>query len=213
NLLCRNCGWGSLGDNDIDLESDELSSDFAVAFVASLRPANLDCDGSVLDPAKLAHALHKGGDPSALCRRYGAAHEPDGRELCRLLRDAPRAATRLPHYRAWLKIFVARCSLPCDPSGWGSFMQWRMITTLQSRGLCLLQARPERPRRSRAAEQRNELAPSDSDRHVALPSEGCLVKGTISHRKRAVFTRSQAAECRCAARPQCCRRRQQNRLR
>src|SRR6516165_12079567 len=38
-LLCRNCGWGSLGDNDIDLESDELCSDFAVAFVASLRPS------------------------------------------------------------------------------------------------------------------------------------------------------------------------------
>src|SRR5262249_22710306 len=86
NLLCRNCGWGSLGDNDIDLESDELCSDFAVAFVASLRPANLDCDGSVLDPAKLAQSLHKGGDPSALCRRCGAAHEPDSRELYRLLR-------------------------------------------------------------------------------------------------------------------------------
>src|SRR6516165_8966584 len=85
-LLCRNCGWGSLGDNDIDLESDELCSDFAVAFVASLRPANLDCDGSVLDPAKLAQSLHKGGDPSALCRRCGAAHEPDSRELYRLLR-------------------------------------------------------------------------------------------------------------------------------
>src|SRR6516165_7109260 len=86
-LLCRNCGWGSLGDNDIDLESDELCSDFAVAFVASLRPANLDCVGSVLDPAKLAQSLHKGGDPSALCRRCGAAHEPDSRELYRLLRD------------------------------------------------------------------------------------------------------------------------------
>src|SRR6516165_561930 len=84
---------GSPSDNDIDLESDELSSDFAVAFVASLRPANLDCDGSVFDPAKLAQSLHKGGDPSALCRRYSAAYEPDGRELCRLLcarRKRPR---------------------------------------------------------------------------------------------------------------------------
>src|SRR6516165_7041303 len=94
-LFCRNCGRGSLGDNDIDLESDELSSDFAEAFVASLRPANLDCDGSVLDPAKLAHSLHKGGDPSALCRRYSAAYEPDGRELCRLL----RAHREWPHHR------------------------------------------------------------------------------------------------------------------
>jgi hypothetical protein len=35
---------------------------------------------------------------------------------------------------------------------------------------------------------------------VALPCEGFLVKGTISRRKRAVFTRSRAAGCRCAAR-------------
>jgi hypothetical protein len=38
-----------------------------------------------------------------------------------------------------------------------------------------------------ATERGNHFPPSDSDRHVALPSEGCLVKGTISHRKRAVF--------------------------
>src|SRR6516164_4307869 len=28
---------------------------------------------------------------------------------------APRAATLLPRRRAWLRIFVVRCSLPCDP--------------------------------------------------------------------------------------------------
>src|SRR5262245_36671652 len=36
-------------------------------------------------------------------------------------------------------------------------MQWRDDTTLQSCGLCLLQARRERPRR-RTAEQRDEFA-------------------------------------------------------
>src|SRR4029450_11664 len=65
----------------------------------------------------------------------------------------------------------------------------------------LLRARRERPPH-RAAERSYQFPPSDSDRHVALPAEGCLVKGTISHRKRAVFTRSRAG-CRCAARPQC----------
>src|SRR5262249_22051830 len=28
---------------------------------------------------------------------------------------APRAATMPPRRRAWLRIFVVRCSLPCDP--------------------------------------------------------------------------------------------------
>src|SRR5262245_8979791 len=32
----------------------------------------------------------------------------------------------LPRRRAWLRIFGVRYSLPCDPSGWGSFMQWRI---------------------------------------------------------------------------------------
>src|SRR5262249_13599429 len=40
---------------------------------------------------------------------------------------APRAATP-PHRRqAWLGIFVVGCSLPCDPPGWGSFMQSGII--------------------------------------------------------------------------------------
>src|SRR5262249_14154953 len=61
----------------------------------------------------------------------------------------------------------------------------------------LLRARRERPRRGRAAEQRDEIAPSNGDRHVDLPSEGSLVKRTISHRKRAVFTRPSTAGSRC----------------
>src|SRR5262249_39325429 len=37
----------------------------------------------------------------------------------------PRAATQPLRRRVWLRIFVVRCSLPCDPSGWGSSKQWR----------------------------------------------------------------------------------------
>src|SRR5262245_26374622 len=51
----------------------------------------------------------------------------------------------------------------------------------------LLRARRERPRRRHAAERSYHFPPSDSDRHVALPCEGWLVKATISRRKRAVF--------------------------
>jgi hypothetical protein len=58
--------------------------------------------GSVLDPAKLAQSLHKGGDPNALCRRYGATHEPDGRQLSRLL----RARSYWPR-----QIFVVLCAM------------------------------------------------------------------------------------------------------
>src|SRR5262249_41886902 len=50
---------------------------------------------------------------------------------------APRGATPPRRRATWLRIFVVRCSLPCDPSGWGSFMQWKDDTTLSSRGLGL----------------------------------------------------------------------------
>src|SRR5262249_28931987 len=52
----------------------------------------------------------------------------------------------------------------------------------------LLRVRRERPRGRRAAERSYHFPPSDSNRHVALPCEGWLVKATISRRKRAVFT-------------------------
>ena len=54
---------------------------------------------------------------------------------CRLVGRACRERPRwLPRRRAWLRIFVVRCGLPCDPSDWGSFTQWRDDTTLPSRG-------------------------------------------------------------------------------
>src|SRR5262249_6820672 len=44
----------------------------------------------------------------------------------------------------------------------------------------LLRMRRERPRRCGAAKRSYQFPPSDSDRHVALPCEGWLVKATIS---------------------------------
>src|SRR5262249_55295464 len=55
-----------LSKNDTDVEANELSRDFGVAFAAPFRPAILDHEGRALDPAELTHALHKGGDPRAL---------------------------------------------------------------------------------------------------------------------------------------------------
>src|SRR5262249_15591648 len=64
----------------------------------------------------------------------------------------------------------------------------------------LLRVRRERPRSHRAAERGYQFPPSDSDRHVALPCEGWLVKATISRRKRAVL-RSGTTGCDRAPRP------------
>lgn len=52
-LLCRD-GRVSSGDNDIDLEPDELGRDLGIALVASLRPAILNCEGATFDPAEFA---------------------------------------------------------------------------------------------------------------------------------------------------------------
>src|SRR5262249_58142387 len=67
--------------------------------------------------------------------RRGWVPKPRHGRLCRPAAPAPRAATRPPRRREeWLRILVVGCSLPCDPSGWGSFMQWRDDTTLPSGG-------------------------------------------------------------------------------
>ena len=72
-MLCRDRCFGSPGENDVDVEPDQLGRDFREALGASLAPAVLDHDGAALDPAKLAQPLQKGGDPCALaCRRAAA---------------------------------------------------------------------------------------------------------------------------------------------
>src|SRR5262249_6773276 len=48
---------------------------------------------------------------------------------------APRAATWPPRRRAWLRIFVVRCSLPCDPPVGGHSCYGGMIHRFHCGGL------------------------------------------------------------------------------
>src|SRR5262249_10487399 len=54
--------------------------------VASLCPAILDGDGSILDPTEFAQPLHKSVGRRPLKRRVNCSLEPDGWQLRRLLR-------------------------------------------------------------------------------------------------------------------------------
>src|SRR5262249_59296764 len=90
-LLCCDGGWRSPCDNGVDLELDEFGCDLCETLIAPLRPANLDRDGAVLDPAEFAQSAHKSSNTLAFGRSRGCALESDGRQLRRLLR-APRAA-------------------------------------------------------------------------------------------------------------------------
>src|SRR5262249_35237627 len=112
-LLCRENHWDCICDNNIDFESDELGREHGGAIAASLRPAILDDEVATFDPAEYAQPLQKSSDPMAMGRKRTRAQEPDGRWLRRLLR--PRRRRPRGRREAWLRIFVVRCSLPCDP--------------------------------------------------------------------------------------------------
>src|SRR5262249_59349656 len=77
-LLCRD-HRGSRGDNEIDLQPDQLGCDLGEGFGASLRPADLDRDGMALDPAEFAQSLHKGVKPWSSISKCWRAQETDGR--------------------------------------------------------------------------------------------------------------------------------------
>src|SRR5262249_60393430 len=62
---------GSRCDDDIDLEPDELGRNLSKTLGASLRPAILDRNGPILDPAEFAQPLHEGSDPKAHRRWRG----------------------------------------------------------------------------------------------------------------------------------------------
>ena len=85
-LLCREGCGGCHCDNDIDLEPDELGRDFCVALIAALCPAILNREVATVDPSEFAEPLNKSSNPLALNRRRRSAHEPNGRQLARLLR-------------------------------------------------------------------------------------------------------------------------------
>src|SRR5262249_48743099 len=56
-LLCSDSGWSCRRNNEIDLEPDELGRDLSETLGASLSPAILNGDGSILDPTEFAQPL------------------------------------------------------------------------------------------------------------------------------------------------------------
>ena len=73
----------------------------------------LDLDIAVLGPAERLETLAKCNDPS---QHFGIIlgvwmQECDAPHALALL----RAPGKRPRRQAWLRIFVVRCSLPCDP--------------------------------------------------------------------------------------------------
>src|SRR5262245_639327 len=83
-------------DNDIDVESDELSEDFGRAVAASFSPAIENAHVATFDPAKLAQPLHESIGPLPLSRSRVRAEKSDRGQSCRLLRprrERPRGCT------------------------------------------------------------------------------------------------------------------------
>src|SRR5262249_22795094 len=75
----------SIGNNDIDLASDELAHGIDKA-LASLRKAIFDGDSTVFDPAELAQPLNQSGEPQAMRCRGARDKESEGRHYCWVLR-------------------------------------------------------------------------------------------------------------------------------
>src|SRR5262245_13581630 len=84
-LLGRDDRRGCIGDNDIDLEPDELRRDLRHVLAAAFRPAILDRDGAAFDPPELAQPLHESGNPSVHGQRRAGTQKPDGWQSSSLL--------------------------------------------------------------------------------------------------------------------------------
>src|SRR5262249_50849484 len=76
----------SRGDDNVDVEPNELSREFGIALAAALRISIFNRKIATFDPAELAQPLHKSGDPLAFGRRGCGPQVPDGRQLSLLLR-------------------------------------------------------------------------------------------------------------------------------
>src|SRR5262249_32485251 len=79
-LLCRNDGRGSRGDDNIDVEPNELGRKFGKALAASLRIPGFDRNIATFDPTEFAQPLHKSGDSLTLSRGRIRAQVSDGRQ-------------------------------------------------------------------------------------------------------------------------------------
>src|SRR5262249_46851257 len=73
-------------DNDIDVESDELSEDFGRALAAPFSPAIENAHVATFDPAELAQPLDESIGPLLLSRSRVRAEKSDRGQGCRLLR-------------------------------------------------------------------------------------------------------------------------------
>src|SRR5262249_3894530 len=85
-------------DNDIDIESDELSEDFGRALAAPFPPAIENGHVATFDPAELAQPLDESIGPLPLNRSRSRirAEKSDRGQGCRLLRargERPRGCT------------------------------------------------------------------------------------------------------------------------
>src|SRR5262249_3967268 len=168
--------------------------------------ANRRCENSV---GNVANKLSGRGSDLAIRQslRPARAHESNHRHRG-LLRAPPRAAKPLRR-RARLRIFVVRCSLPCDPPVGGHSCNGGMIPRFH-RAVCgyftapraaqtlrkfgLLRARRERPR-SCAAEQRDERPALHS---ITSSARASRLSGTVRPSTLAVvklITRSNLVGC------------------
>jgi hypothetical protein len=86
----------------------------AKAGSVSLCPSILDCNVHAFEIAKFAQLLTERVDPMAFQGWRGGTQEAKTIQFSCVLR-ARRAATRLPHHQARLRILAAGCRLPCDP--------------------------------------------------------------------------------------------------
>ncbi len=70
-----------MGNDDVDLEPDELVRELGKALSMSFGPSILDGEIAALGPAQLTQSVHKCGGPLALSRRRTGAQQPNGHQL------------------------------------------------------------------------------------------------------------------------------------
>src|SRR5262249_19834592 len=135
-LLRREDCWGTLRDNDIDLELDELGCDLGGALLASPRPRIPHCNGATFDPPELTQPLHKSSEPFASSGMGVRTQEADGPQTSGLLRarrerpHRPRAAEKRNELAALHSITLsARSTSPAGTSWPIAFAVLRLMTS------------------------------------------------------------------------------------
>src|SRR5262249_855202 len=143
-------------DNEIDLEAQKLSHELGNAVGATCRPAILDRNGSILDPAEVVQSRCKSCRPWPPGRRVGA-HKTDRRQLARLLRarrERPRGhAAEQRDERAAVHHSITSSARPRSIGGTSrpsAFAVLRLITSSYLVGCCTGKSAGFVPRRMRS---------------------------------------------------------------